>query len=243
MTSMTRRALVRLAVLALPVAAVACVGGVDNPAIPQQLTVDSSGNGATGGGGNGAIAAVYKLSTFNGHTLPDTIVDDSTPTADPDSNRKVVAILDSAYLYLDTVFTVEETDWFDVIDQRSGTPAPTFSFSRGFGGDSVDCAQGTYNDTSATDTIFSITGLTCQTFGYTFPRLGATYLFSGDSLISTNVTYQYFDSAANATNGIWPQYSGTTTLTWDHFLPPTDQHGVSAPRGLQKGRRIAIRSH
>jgi hypothetical protein len=239
MTSMTRRAILRLAALALPVAAVACVGGVDNPPIGQQLTYDSSGSTTTGGSGNN-VAAVYKLSTFNGHTMPDTLVDCTlTQCSGGDTTREIIAILDSAYLWLDTTLAVQETDYFDLQDQRSAPTGPTFAFTRIDGQDTVICASGTYNDSVETDTVFQIQNLSCLTFGATWVRPSATYTFTGDSLITSTVFYQYFDSAA--TLG-WAPYAAVSSETWDYFEAPVDQHGVSAPRGLRKGRRITIQS-
>jgi hypothetical protein len=245
MTSMTRRAILRLAALALPVAAVACVGGVDNPPIPQQLTIDSTGNAASGGGGGFAVG-LYKLSTYNGATLPDTLVKDSVDQGD--TTRIVTAILDSAELQLDTDSTVIEKDYFLLArDVRAGgglSPAsPSFNLAYAVVTDSVICTGGTYIDTSAQQTSLNVTQQTCNTYGGSFTRLGTTYTVA-DSLTGT-MFYQYYDSAASLNQ---PVYASTATLVWDYFSVPiiSAQHGTAAPRGksgARKARRIAIQSH
>jgi hypothetical protein len=248
MTSMTRRATLRLAVLALPVAAVACIGGTTNLPTEQTLTVDSSSSTSGSGGGVGGFAVgLYKLTSFNGSALPDTIVKDSVEIGD--STRIVTAILDSAELQLDTDSTVIEKDYFQLPrDVRAGPllspPTPAFNLAYAIVTDSVICTGGTYIDTSAQQTSINITQQSCGTYGASFTRLASTYTIAGDSLTGS-MFYQYYDSAATLN---WPVYENTATLTWKYYSIPivSAQHGTTAPRGkggVRKARRIAILSH
>jgi hypothetical protein len=241
MTSTTRRAILHLAAMALPVlTVVACIGGVDNPPIAQMLTPDSSSTGGLGSGG-GFVVGLYKLSSFNGVTLPDTILNTGIVGA-PDSAREVWAILDSAELQLDSDSTVIEKDYFQMLVDLRGPntlPGPTYSFSTAAGGDSVICGGGTYIDTAASQTSFLLGQQSCFSYGYTADRLANSYAVSGDSLTGT-VNYQFYDSAA--TTGV-PVYSALVPVVWKFFGPSsiTAQHGVAAPKGtLRKGKRIVL---
>jgi hypothetical protein len=227
--------------MTLPVAAVvACVGGVDNPAIPQYLQPDSGGS--TTGGSTNALVGLYKLSTFNGNTLPDTIINDAFANAD--STRNVTAILDSAELQLDSDSTVIEKDYFILasdIRQGTGLNPDTPSFSFGYGGtsDSVICTGGQYLPPTSPATATAFTQMSCFTFSWVFTRLATTYNYVGDSL-SGSVIYQYFDSAAALGQ---PDTTITATMTWDYSGPATisAQHGTGAPAGtIRKGRRVII---
>ena len=155
MDSTIRRALMRVAALALPAMAAACLSGHDNPAsgIGQIIGPDSQGSTTTGGSG-GNVAGIYKLSTFNGASLPDTIV--KVDTLSPDSDRVIIAILDSAKLQLDTDSLAFENDFFQLTDIRAtaGSTGPQFNFTTIGGADQVVCAGGTYLDTLATQTSF-----------------------------------------------------------------------------------------
>jgi hypothetical protein len=242
MNSTIRRALLRIAALALPALAVACLSGHDNPAanIGQIIGPDSNGNGTTGGG-SGALAGIYKLSTFNGHTMPDTIIDTSVDVVG-DSSRTTIAIMDSAMLQLDTDSLALETDYLQWTDQRSsafGGPSFTFSTIGSGASDSVYCGPSGYNDTLATQTAFTIAQMTCVAFGFSFFRAATQYTIGGDSLVGT-AFYQLFDSAAYAT--MLPVYQNTVPLVWKFSRSPTDQRGVAPPSAgaARRARRIVI---
>jgi hypothetical protein len=241
MNSTIRRALVRLAALVIPVAAVACVSGVDAPPYTGPEIYKPITNGGAGGGGTGGGSAVgiWRLSTFNGHSLPDTIVNDTAPS-NPDTSRLIIAVLDSARLQLDTDSTASEIDYFQLTDQRGGqgiTGGPTFTFSTFGGGDAVQCGGGRYLDTLATQKSFTLQQMSCFTYGFAFARLATTYTLASDSLVGT-VFYQYFDSAA--TTGI-PVYSAQVPLVWKFLSPATGQRTVAAPSGkVMRQKRIVI---
>jgi hypothetical protein len=244
MTSTIRRAIVRLAAMALPVAAVSCIGGVDNKFEPQQIT--PLGGGSSSGGTTGGYAVgLYKMSAFNGGTLPDTIIAPGVDSVENgDSTRIIVAILDSAELQLDTDSTVIEKDYFQLArDVRAGAgisnPTLTFNLAYAIMTDSVICTGGTYVDTSSEQTSFDVTSQGCYTYGASFTRLGNTYAIGGDSLVGSTF-YQYYDSAATL---LWPPFEQQVSVTWKYFSAPviTAQHGTAAPRGsIRKGRRINL---
>jgi hypothetical protein len=237
MNSTIRRSLVRVAALALPVMAVACLSGHDNPSsgIGQIIGPDSSGAGGTAGG---SVPGTYKLSTFNGNALPDTIV--KIDTLSVDSDRVVIAVLDSAILQLNHDSTATETDYFAIQDIRatSGSSGPQFNFSRAGGQDSVACIGGTYLDTLATQASFPLTPQQCTTFGFTFTTLTTNYAVASDSLVGP-VTYQFFDSAAYAT--FTPVYTATVPLVWKFFNSTTaSEHSIAAPKGVMRSRRVIV---
>jgi hypothetical protein len=252
MSTTVRRAIVRLAAVTLPVVMVACISGHDESPTAGQIIgpVDSTGGGGGGGGTGGNLVGLYHLTSFNGATLPDTIVADSvTPSTDPgaDSSRKYIVVLDSAELILNTDSTASETDFFQLTDQRSSqvTPLPAFAFSTigGGGTDSVPCTGSTFSATVPTGASFALRQMSCTNYGFQYTMPGTTYSAAHDTLVGT-VFYQFFDSAA--TRG-WPVYSGTPTLVWKFFsLPPAGgQHAIAAPgkAAMRQSRRIVIQRH
>jgi hypothetical protein len=240
MTTTIWRAMVRLAAMALPVAVVACISGTDQPLGPVGQVIKPIGTGGGGSGtGGGNVIGVFHLSTFNGASLPDTVV--NIDISVPDSTRTVVAILDSASLELDSGGTALETDYFQVARDNRSTAALQglqFAFAR-VGTTPVTCVGGTYVDTLSTQTSFQLQGFQCESFGGTFPRLPTSYTVAGDSLVGS-VIYQYYDSAATMGAAV---YTSTVPFVWKYFSAVTGQHTVSAPRGtaLTRAKRIVIR--
>ena len=240
MNSTIRRSLVRVAALALPVMAVACLSGHDNPSsgIGQIIGPDSSGAGGTSGG---SVSGTYKLSTFNGNALPDTIINVNV-SIPSDSARLILAVLDSAQLILDTNGLAFENDFFQLTDQRSGPgliPAtPTFSFSTIGGGDEVVCVGGTYSDSLVTQTTFQLQGQVCGNYGSTYTVPTLVYAVGGDSLVGTEY-YQFVDTTGIVLS---PTIPASVSLVWKFFSAATDQRQVSAPAGkVMKARHIVVK--
>ena len=238
MNSTIRRALLRIAALALPALAVACLSGHDNPAANIGQIIGPDSTGGTSGTSGGNVAGFYRLSTFNGASLPDTVV--KVDTLSPDSDRVIIAVLDSAVLQLDTDSTVFENDYFQLTDIRAtaGATGPQFNFSTIGGGDPVACAGGTYLDTLETQTTFQMQNLLCATFASTFTVPTVTYTVAGDSL-SGSEFYQFYDSAGVVNT---PTIPGNVQLVWKFFSSTGAQHRTAAPSGkIMKGRRIILK--
>jgi hypothetical protein len=235
MTSTIRRAIVRLAALALPVAAVACIGGVDNKFEPQVITPDSTGStGGTGGSGGSAIG-VWQLASFGGHAMPDTVINVNVSSAD--SSRQVFAVLDSAILQLDSDSVAFETDFYYLQDFRSSqVSGANFSFTN------LNYQinyTGTFLDTLSTQTSFVLNNFIGQTAGQNIdvPAITYTVNASADSLTGT-MYYQFADTMGVFTSDSLP---AQVPLVWTYLEPASDQRATSSPRGtVRKGRRVII---
>jgi hypothetical protein len=235
MTSTIRRAIVRLAAMALPVAAVSCIGGVDNKFEPQVLTPDSGGSTTTTGGGGGSAVGIWQLASFGGHVLPDTII--NVNVSSPDSARIVLAVLDSAMLQLDTDSVAFETDFYYLQDFRSSqVSGANFSFTN------LNYQinyTGTFLDTLTTQKTFVVNNFIGQTASQNIDVPAITYTVNAtdDSLTGT-MYYQFADTMGVFTSDSLP---GQVPLVWTYLSPAADQRATSSPRGtVRKGRRVII---
>jgi hypothetical protein len=180
--------------LAFAVAFVACFRGDAKDVTQPTGVIGPTGGG--GGGGGTTDDGTYDLVTVNDTSVPYTLANDSVSGVgdDGDTTRVFIASIDSAFLYLNSDLSAEETDYLTVRDARTASDS-SFDRTISFG----DTSYGAYSVTGSTvlvnltDTISGEINVSYSASGSTLTGTVAYILYNTDNQIAAagNATYEF----------------------------------------------------